>query len=509
MPARLPSFWFKVGLAVASALAADLLLWGSRGFGLNLALLTLFWTSALGMANPAVRREPLARAALVAAVLTAALQAERATAVGLLLFALTIGVAALAPRAGRGDDGYAWAGRLLGAGLKAAVAPLLDLKALREAAVRRRPRETRLLALLLPLVGGAVFLWLFALANPVIEAAFAALRLPNLEFPRLVLWALAGFVAWTVLRPRGVRRTADPPRLTPKLRPMGVTPNVIVASLAVFNLVFALQNGLDTAYLWSGAGLPDGMTFAAYAHRGAYPLIATAILAGLFVLVFLPPASESAADRRVRALVVVWTGQNLFLVASTILRTLDYIEAYSLTRMRIAALIWTGLVAVGLVLILWRLLAGRSSGWLINANLAAAGLVLAGCALVDLGSIAASWNVRHAAEVGGRGVPLDLCYVAGLRGAGLVPLARLEGRLPAGDLRERVQAVRRATQARVSAEVSDWRAFRWRDARRLAQARSLVGDAPPDPRPVPRGCDGRPLPAPVVSPLTPPPNPGT
>jgi hypothetical protein len=367
----------------------------------------------------------------------------------------------------------------------------------------------RFAALLLPLVGGAVFLWLFALANPVIEAAVAALRLPSVEVPRLVLWALAALVAWTILRPRGVRGTAGLPRLAPRLRSMGVTPNVIAASLGVFNLVFALENGLDLAYLWSGAGLPQGMTFAAYAHRGAYPLVATAILAGLFVLVFLPPASESAADSRVRALVVVWTGQTLFLVASTILRTLDYIDAYSLTRMRIAALIWMGLVAVGLILILWRLLAGRSSGWLINANLGAAGLVLAGCSVVDHGSIAAAWNVRHAAEVGGRGVPLDLCYIAGLRGAGLVPLARLETRLPADDLRERVQAVRRATQTKLSAEVSDWRAFRWRDARRLALARSLVHDAPPDPGPQPRGCDGRPAPAPIVRPLTPPPNPGT
>ena len=119
------------------------------------------------------------------------------------------------------------------------------------------------------------------------------------------------------------------------------------------------------------------MTLADYAHRGAYPLIATALLAGLFVLVTLRPGS---ADRRARARSACWSrswiAQNLLLVASTMLRTFDYIEAYSLTRLRIAALIWMGLVAVGLVLICYRLLRGKSGAWLINANMLAALLVL-------------------------------------------------------------------------------------------------------------------------------------
>ena len=35
---------------------------------------------------------------------------------------------------------------------------------------------------------------------------------------------------------------------------------------------------------------------------------------------------------------LLWIAQNLLLVASTMLRTLDYVEAYSLTELRIAAL---------------------------------------------------------------------------------------------------------------------------------------------------------------------------
>ena len=43
--------------------------------------------------------------------------------------------------------------------------------------------------------------------------------------------------------------------------------------------------------------------------------------------------------------------------------------------------------ATGLVLITWRLLRAKSSSWLINANLAALGGVLAVCSVTDLGAI--------------------------------------------------------------------------------------------------------------------------
>ena len=52
----------------------------------------------------------------------------------------------------------------------------------------------------------------------------------------------------------------------------------ILRSLVVFNALFAVQTLLDVVYLWGGVRLPDGLSYADYAHRGAYPLIATALL---------------------------------------------------------------------------------------------------------------------------------------------------------------------------------------------------------------------------------------
>ena len=83
------------------------------------------------------------------------------------------------------------------------------------------------------------------------------------------------------------------------------------------------------------------------------------------------------------------------------LRTFDYIEAYSLTRLRIAALIWMGLVAVGLALICYRLLRAQERR-LADQRQHARGRCSSSlpATTVDLGRMAAAWNVRHAREVG-------------------------------------------------------------------------------------------------------------
>jgi hypothetical protein len=511
MRTRLPSFWIKLGLAVALVAAADALLFEVRP-GLGLGLFALACVAAV----PAVRVSRAAWPTLAVAAVLAALQLDRPTAVGCVLFVIAIGIAALAPRAAADGDVWRWSQRLIGAGLKSLVGPLLDLRRLLKVRARSRPLKVTavLLASVLPLLGGAVFLWLFASANPVIAEGLASLSVPEPDVGRVVFWGFVALPVWALLRPRGLRRTFAAPGMAGDLDIPGVTTASIAISLVVFNLLFALQNALDVAFLWSGAGLPKGVSFADYAHRGAYTLIATAILAGLFVGVFLRPGSRTAASAPVRVLVTVWVAQNLFLVASTMLRTLDYIEAYSLTRMRIAALLWMALVALGLVLICWRLLARKSSGWLLNANVLAAGFVLLGCSVVDLGAVAASWNVRHAREVGGKGVNLDVCYFGDLKGSGVVSLSELERRLPPGEFRDRVAWKRRVLVARVAKQQAEWRGWRWRDARRLDRVAALTGETPTALAATDLDCDGRkpPLAAaspPPTPPLTPTPNPGT
>src|SRR6202035_4249303 len=153
-------------------------------------------------------------------------------------------------------------------------------------------------------------------------------------------------------------------------------------SLILFNALFALQSGLDLTYLWGGASLPDGLNHAEYAHRGAYLLIATALLAAGFVLIAMRPGGPSEQSGLIRPLVLAWIGQNILLVISSIFRLDLYVATFSLTYLRLAALVWMILVAVGLLLILIQIVWHKTHYWLVTANAAALAIMLYGCCLI-------------------------------------------------------------------------------------------------------------------------------
>ena len=482
----------KLGLATLLVVLGDLVV-HDEWTGAASAVVGTGAVLAIAIARPAAFRSPQGLCALAAAAVFALLPVERPSPLGWLFLWVLLAAASLAPRLGGREDVLQFGIRLAAAIVRAAPAPFRDWGLARKARRRAggRPATTidalvRLLAL--PVAGGLVFAALFAAANPVIAHLFEQLRLPRLDVPRLILWAFLGVGFWLLLRPRVrpklLRRLLSTPDLLPAAK---VSTASVVLSLALFNGLFAVQNGLDLAYLWGGLGPPPGVTLAEYAHRGAYPLMFTALLAGGFVLVFLRPGSEVAKLKAARRLVVVWVAQNVFLVTSTALRTLDYIDAYSLTRLRIAALAWMALVALGLALICWRLVRGKSSSWLINANAAAAAVVLAVCSVIDLGAVAAAWNVRHFRELGTGGAELDLCYLRQLGPAAVVPMSELARRPLPPPLAARVANVRSALMADLAYRQEDWRSWTWRGERRLARAGATAG------APAPVGsvrCDG-------------------
>lgn len=423
----------KIGGALTVALLGDWLFFQRDSYGGTFGLIGFAIVAALVLTRPAVRKDKRALIALGLAAVSAFGMVWDAHALPFLLFWIIIGLATLLPGTARFDDGWRWFQRLFVHGLKSLFGPLIDLAKLEKARRRNRtgkfPVRQAIKTLILPLAGSAVILTLFAQANPLIEQFFAAFNWPELDeetFARLFVAGFLAFITFAVLRPRPPRFLLGTFDGRGDLAIPGVSLASITLSLVLFNALFALQNLMDSAFLWGGVKLPGDMTLADYAHRGAYPLLVTALLAALFVLIALRPGSATAQNPLVRKLVMVWIGQNLFLVGSAALRTWDYVESYDLTRFRIAALLWMALVAAGLVLVLVRMLRNKSAGWLINANLATSGAMLLGLCFVDTGEVAARWNVTHAREIDGTGAKLDLCYLQELGDSALVPLAELE-----------------------------------------------------------------------------------
>jgi hypothetical protein len=188
-----------------------------------------------------------------------------------------------------------------------------------------------LVAWIVPLGVFAVFLTLFATANPLIEHRLMQIDLRVLfEFLacwRMFFWILIVCAIWPLIYRRIKYQPARQPQ--PGTTVIAIEPSdldhllgekAISRSLILFNALFALQTGLDLTYLWGGANLPDGMSHAEYAHRGAYPLIVTALLAAGFVLVAMRPNGPAEHSRLIRPLVLLWTAQNVLLVVSSIFR---------------------------------------------------------------------------------------------------------------------------------------------------------------------------------------------
>jgi hypothetical protein len=285
-------------------------------------------------------------------------------------------------------------------------------------------KPASLIAWIIPLGVSAVFVWLFASANPLIEHGLLQIDLHailSLFSPwRIAFWLLLAGVIWPLIFRRGNQRSIPQTEVgagidgKPSSLDFFFGASATVRSLVLFNALFALQSGLDLTYLWGGASLPDGMTLAEYAHRGAYPLIITALLAAGFVLIAMRPNGPAQQSRLIRPLVLAWTAQNILLVISSILRLDLYVGVYSLTYLRLAAFIWMGLVAAGLLLILIQIILRKPNSWLLSANAATLALVLYACCFINAPWLVATYNVEHCRELGGSGPNLDVFYLGSL-----------------------------------------------------------------------------------------------
>lgn len=206
--------------------------------------------------------------------------------------------------------------------------------------------------------------------------------------------------------------------------------NLIVRCLIAMNLVFALQLVLDSRYIVLGQELPEGMSYAEYAHRGAYPLIVTAILAAALVLAVFRPGGIAQRSKLAVWLVLFWIVQNIVLVASAAWRLQAYVEVYTLTRLRIAAGVWMLMVAGCLALLLWRIARSRDNNWLTAWAMGWGIAVLWVCSFVPFDPMIAHYNVRNCKEMGGEAGAIDIAYLEELGPDALPALTHLIEHLP-------------------------------------------------------------------------------
>lgn len=397
-------------------------------------------------------------------------------------------------------DARAWVFDVLRFVFSAPGRMLADVKLVRRlrARMRKSSAPAGLIVWVVPVVFTLVFSSLLALANPLMEDLLVSLfQVPeNATFPagRLLLWSGILLFIWPFYsrqraktrrvsaKPAAMDEVAEPGTRRASFSERLLSPQAIIRSLVLFNILFGLQTLFDFAFLWAGATLPDGMTYASYAHRGAYPLLFTVLLAAGFVLATMYKGSKSEHNKLVRLLVFVWVGQNILLTFSSFDRLWLYVSAYSLTYLRLAAFIWMGLVGFGLVLIIVRLWRGYSNHWLVNANLLSLIATLMVCGFVNFGSQIAWFNVLHSREVTGRGLPVDLRYLGKIGYVGLPAvryLQQFQTDMPVARQRKLNKiATRYSNHISDMQHLTDWRELSLRDYRLLARLDTRLAKPP-------------------------------
>jgi hypothetical protein len=343
----------------------------------------------------------------------------------------------------------------------------------------------------IPICLGGFFAMLFSIANPIVDhwttvAYDWTVRWIDqlLEPERGALWIVAASITYGLLRITRHRRnrpsrSASAAPLLPAIPAWLPERAIVIRCLLLFNLVFGVETVLDALYLWGGRKLPAGFTAVQYAHRGAYPLIATALLAGVFVLVTFRQQSDTKESRLARFLVYAWIAQNIQLTFSAAWRLWLLVDSSLLTRLRLATSIWLLLVAAGLATLIWRIVSRRDNAWLIRVNLAMAAAVLYVCCFVNYDGFIASWNVDHCAFLRHDPVPSDLAYFATLGEESLPALHRLVPKLDTTDSRCAANQLIGELSWQLAGEMTDWQGWTIRRAHLRAQFPPPEGPVPP------------------------------
>ena len=223
----------------------------------------------------------------------------------------------------------------------------------------------------IPVILGGIFLFLLASANPLLEKWISMINPGNtasyVSLSRLLFWVMAlvdGLALYQCPVASQARGGSEPAEGSHRRRKRG-RPDRLLRRRDDPAFADPVQPAVcrsDRPRHRLSLGqrkLPADISYASYAHRGAYPLILTALLAAGFVLAAMRPGGPAEKSAVIRPLVYLWVAQNVLLVASSILRLDLYVQIYLLTWWRIAAFIWMLLVAFGLLLIVARIALNR------------------------------------------------------------------------------------------------------------------------------------------------------
>lgn len=145
------------------------------------------------------------------------------------------------------------------------------------------------ISLIVPVGFTFIFASLFYMANPLLEKWIDSIDFHfSLNFiidniSRIFFWSFMAAICWAYLAPKfKISSKQIIKKEDSRLPNVLCGSGAILYSLLIFNIIFLVQNLMDVVFIWGGSELPDGLTYAKYAHQGAYPLVISFHRTGLW-----------------------------------------------------------------------------------------------------------------------------------------------------------------------------------------------------------------------------------
>ncbi len=283
---------------------------------------------------------------------------------------------------------------------------------------RHAGREKRggipLNAVVIPLLVCAAFAFIFGLSNPIVRDLFeqwvAALekRLTNIlegyvpNLLRIMFWVTSALFAGMLLRPAiekadeasGWQTNAVTPE--PDEDDIDLQHRIAVNTLVAVNVLFVFYNGLDAYHLLIRDALPAGYNHSQYAHQGAFWLTVALVMTTIVVgRIFHGNLNFHPKRNALLNWATLWLLQNFVLATWVFLRIHMYVGYNGMTRMRIVALVGTGVVVIGLVLVTFKAMRRLSLTWLVRKETGAFLLACIFLALIPMDYLSWRFNTPN------------------------------------------------------------------------------------------------------------------
>ncbi len=171
------------------------------------------------------------------------------------------------------------------------------------------------------------------------------------EIIAILLMALFGFFSCYCILCGAAAQTGREERIRRK-----GDSSIAVTVILLITLLYLVFCGLQLMYLFSNGlfALPEGYTFAEYARRGFFELLAVAVINVVLMLIATAYFEESTFLRRLLTLMTICT---YIMIVSAAYRMLLYIGAYHLTFLRLfvlLALVIISLILAGVIMTVYR-----------------------------------------------------------------------------------------------------------------------------------------------------------